>query len=97
MASTTQDIALSEDYDLFIEGGDFVVADSLLQHFQLILSTKQGDWKDSPLLGVNYKETKNATNGEDMILKIKKNFAIDGIKVRKLIIDKDNIDIDADY
>ncbi len=51
--SKASDILLDENYDLAISGGDFVVGESDDQHIALLLLTAQGEWRQSPLTGVN--------------------------------------------
>ena len=49
-----KDILLdTENYDLRIENGDFVVGESLNQEVDLILRLSQGDLKEDPVLGPN--------------------------------------------
>lgn len=47
------DLLLDDEYDIAIDGGDFVGADSEEQHQQLILVASKGSFRESPLTGVN--------------------------------------------
>lgn len=47
-----QDIAL-QDFDIAVRNGDMVTAESDQQHIELLLRTNKGDWKQSPITGVN--------------------------------------------
>lgn len=55
-----QDIELNDDNDLLIRNGDFSIAESEMQEVANILQSKQGDWKEWPILGPNlYRFIKN--------------------------------------
>ncbi|RYF09884.1 MAG: hypothetical protein EOO42_23355 [Flavobacteriales bacterium] len=47
------DLLLDENYDIAIDGGDFIAADAEEQHQQLILVASKGSFRESPLTGVN--------------------------------------------
>lgn len=47
------DLLLDDNYDIAIDGGDFVAADGEEQHQQLILVASKGSFRESPLTGVN--------------------------------------------
>jgi hypothetical protein len=47
------DFLLDAGYDVAIEGGDFAAAHSDEQHQELLLLTAQGEWRQSPLTGIN--------------------------------------------
>jgi hypothetical protein len=48
-----KDFLLDAGYDLAIEGGDFVAGYSDEQHQALLHLTAQGEWRQSPLTGIN--------------------------------------------
>ncbi|MDF7809905.1 hypothetical protein [Hymenobacter sp. YC55] len=47
------DFLLDAGYDVAIENGDFVAGLSDEQHQELLLLTAQGEWRQSPLTGIN--------------------------------------------
>ena len=47
------DFLLDEAYDLAFAGGDLVADYSDEQHQELLLLTAQGEWRQSPLTGIN--------------------------------------------
>ncbi len=46
------DLLLNADLDLAIEGDDFVIGESTEQHQMLLLLSEQGEWRESPAVGV---------------------------------------------
>lgn len=48
-----QDIVLDDDGDLLIENGDFAVFKSDGTHIRHIVESARGNWRFSPLLGVD--------------------------------------------
>jgi hypothetical protein len=51
-----QDFLLDDGYDLAIEGGDLVAGYSDEQHQALLHLTAQGEWRQSPLSGINLRQ-----------------------------------------
>lgn len=71
-------------YDLSIEGGDFVIALSEVQHTWHIMEAEQGAYKQTPLVGIGVRRMLNATlagNEKHLILK---QLEGDGIRPRVL-------------
>jgi hypothetical protein len=80
------DIKLSEDFDLIIENGDFVInTNDLQQRQELLLLTDKSEWRESPLIGVgaaNYLlDDKDAAA---LSAEIKRQFEADGQQVSLL-------------
>ena len=48
-----QDLLTDENYDLLLVNGDFVFGPSDEQHLALLHLTSQGEWRQSPLTGIN--------------------------------------------
>jgi len=44
------------DYDLLINGGDFVIGPSDIQHVRHIIEAEQGNYKQHPLIGVGVRK-----------------------------------------
>lgn len=76
-------------YDLFIQNGDLVVADSDKQHISLIVLSEKGWWKNAPFLGANVRD---AVSDEGSLLEVQGNIqeAIedDGATIISLKIDR---------
>jgi hypothetical protein len=49
------------DYDLLINNGDFVMAQSDIQHVRHIIEAEQGNYKQVPLVGVGVRKMINGT------------------------------------
>lgn len=52
------------DYDLLINNGDFVMAQSDIQHVRHIIEAEQGNYKQQPLIGVGVRKMINGTLDE---------------------------------
>lgn len=90
------DILITNEGEIKIENGDFVVDNSTLQHQALILITNPGEFKESPMLGVGIE---NYILDSDMIgceFEAQLQFTMDGMKVKNLNF-KNDIIIEADY
>lgn len=85
-----KDIIL-EDFDLVIENGDFKVADSDMQHIELICITDLGHWKEYPLLGVGIEKYISSSGQMDALKRsINIQLASDGYKVSQILINGTN-------
>jgi hypothetical protein len=93
------DIALDNDLDLIIENGDFRIAESTIQHINLLLKTSPGDWKHAPTLGAALaawlKEDNLLSSG--LQNKVQSTLEADGLKVKKLSIEANQLAIEAHY
>jgi phage baseplate assembly protein W len=93
------DIILDDDNDLLIQNGDFVIDKSGDQRAALIIQTSQGEWKQSPLVGcgintaLNSSLTGAAINNINAV--VRKQLEADLLKIKRLRIDKLNIDIEV--
>jgi hypothetical protein len=84
-------------YDLQISAtGDFVVGDSTVQHQQHLLLASKGDYKLTPLVGVDaFKHLHDHSNTLARDARIE--FIKDGMQVRSIINKNASIKIDASY
>lgn len=62
-----KDIIL-ENNDLLIEKGDFIIAESIAQHIELIIDSYIGHWKQYPLCGVGV-DLFQKSSGQQLALK----------------------------
>lgn len=96
MANVTDILIDSTTYDLQIVAGDFKVGDSTTQHQQLILVAAKGDFKLSPLVGVDaFKHLHDHSNTLARDARVE--FIKDGMQVRAINNLKGNITVDANY
>jgi hypothetical protein len=95
----TNDLILDEEFDLLIQGGDIVVDRAADQRAMLILHTSQGEWKQSPLVGVGIKQSLNgAVSGaflNSLNANIRKQIEADGLIVNKIQINESNITLEV--
>jgi len=50
--NTQNDILLSDSYDLLAQDGDLVAGNCLIQQQAMLLAAGEGEWKQSPVVGV---------------------------------------------
>lgn len=78
------DIQLNEAFDFEISNGDLDVGESTLQNQRLLLVAQKGEFKQHPKTGVGIESYLNAENPQDMLLEIRSQFELDGMKVESL-------------
>ncbi len=86
-----------ENGKLAISGGDFKIAESDSQHLEHLLTSKQGEWKQTPLLGCNIVQSQNGTIDRLMRRNIAVQLEMDGFKLESLILNKKGIEINGKY
>ncbi|CAN5437071.1 hypothetical protein BH09BAC1_BH09BAC1_05020 [soil metagenome] len=101
MSTEAKDILLDSDGDLLIREGDFVVGPSDDQHVLDILMSAPGDWRQSPLVGVNIITFLNApmdgTQRNALRQKIALQLQLDGIRISEMdLMDLNNVTIKVD-
>lgn len=86
------------------ENGDILLIDNLAwaeptaQHQRDILLAAQGDFKQSPEMGVDSALYINESDPDDYLQEIRLQMSKDGMKVRDVALDAvGNLTIDADY
>lgn len=85
MAREMVDIALRDDLSLFIQGGDFLLAESTERHQQLLLLYEPGELKLDPLSGVGIGSYILDDAAEVVVEKaIEREFTRDGMTIRAL-------------
>lgn len=92
-----KDLLLTEDYDLQIKNGDFLIGDSQEQSVELILISKQGEWKMNPATGCDIHSAKNGTIGRFLDRKIRVQLDADGFQLENLSLTDKGIDISGKY
>lgn len=92
-----KDIKLTDDYDLEIENGDFVISNSDERHIEHLLISKQGEWKNSPLTGCDIQKAQNGGITRMLDRHIRIQMEADGFQLEKLTINPQGIQIQGDY
>lgn len=93
-----KDILLGIDFDLLIEGGDFVVGESTRQHQQLLLVVEKGELREFPLRGVGANTWLNEDSGAlNINAEIKREFEADGMKVLQVATVGNTVQTEAYY
>lgn len=91
------DILLDESMDIQIASGDLVVGESTRQHQQLLMLTAPGQWKASPLVGVDVRNYMHDESPADMVRETKRQLIADGMTVDKCEISQNELIIEAAY
>ncbi|PQL95206.1 hypothetical protein C4S76_03195 [Apibacter adventoris] len=92
-----QDFFLSENYDMKIENGDFVVEDTDAQNQLLLLMSAKGDFAEYPENCVGAKRYLESADTSVLAREIDQEFTLDGMNVRKITINIPNVSVDANY
>lgn len=92
------DIVLDAAGDLLFVNGDFSMAESTLQHQQLLLLNDKGDYKQNPTIDVGLTNYLDDDDGLAALSRaITMEFARDGMRVNKIQITNTNLTTDAYY
>lgn len=91
------DILLTEENDLRIENGDFVVGESTRQHQNLILLADKGEFKQFPTVGVGILRYLEDNDTDNLAREIRTEFNKDGMNVKEIRFNGSKIDITANY
>lgn len=84
-----QDLRQDETGDIYINTstGDFSIVESDNQHVSDILQAVSGDYKEFPLIGVNFFRFENSTGqGQALEAIIRTQLIADGYRVSKVIV-----------
>lgn len=93
------DIIITDEYDIKTDATahDIVIGDVTLQNQALILVSQKGEWKEKPMVGCGLDSITNDEDISSWKRLIREELARDGIKINKLIINTETIEIDAAY
>lgn len=92
------DILLDDDLDLApAKNGDFAVGESTGQHQNLLLLSEKGMWRQHPLTGVGIASALLDDSPGAIKREILKEFELDGMRVKKVRISPQNINVAAEY
>ncbi len=92
-----QDIKLTDDYDLKIQNGDFVIGNSETRHVEHLLLSFQGEWKESPLTGCNIKNAKNGSINRMLDRHIRIQLEADGFDLEEMNLSEQGVQIKGQY
>ncbi len=88
---------LVEENDLVIAKGDLVLGDAQNQTLEMLLISKQGEWKQFPEAGCDIERMKNGAISRFMERNIKIQLEADGFQLKKMTITPQGIDITGKY
>lgn len=88
---------LVEENDLVIAKGDLVLGDAQNQTLEMLLISKQGEWKHYPEAGCDIERMKNGAISRFMERNIKIQLEADGFQLKKMTITPQGIDITGKY
>jgi hypothetical protein len=97
---TVFDYKLDDSFDLvFGADGDFVEAESTVQHQQLLLLTEKGEWDGNPTVGVGADTYINSEHPQELVLEVRRQFEKDGMRVDSQFsyLDFEKFNIPAQY
>lgn len=90
------DLLLTVDYDLALtEAGDLAVEASDGQHLTLLLLTNQGEWRESPLVGVGLRRYQNAPLGPAETAALQREVAVQLERDGYQVLENDLADLSA--
>lgn len=92
-----KDIIVTTEYDLEVAGGDFVANESTAQHVEMLLLSKQGEWKESPITGCNIQQAQNGSITRALDRHIRIQLEADGFSAEVLQITEKGINIKGKY
>ncbi|MFZ4548392.1 MAG: hypothetical protein ACOYN4_13185 [Bacteroidales bacterium] len=82
--NTQNDILLTDAYDLLAQDGDLVTGDCLIQQQALLLAAGEGEWKQSPVVGVGLDAYLLDESEAAAFRKIRGQFKSDGLLISVL-------------
>jgi hypothetical protein len=92
-----EDLLLNTAKELDVQNGDFVTGESTLQHQDLLMMTNKGEWKESPLVAVGAAGFLKDNDFAGLMAEVKTQFEKDGMTVKKISFDGENLNTDAHY
>lgn len=92
-----KDILITAEYDIQIKNGDFVIGESQDQSVELLLLSRQGEWKKNPEAGCNILSAKNGSIDRLLDREIRVQLDADGFKLDKMSLTEKGIDISGKY
>lgn len=92
-----KDIAIDETGDLLIVNGDIAIGDADATDIDLLMGSFKGEWKESPLTGIEAVTMLKKRNGIARLKKeSKQQLRENGFSNVKIVVQGDDINIDAE-
>lgn len=76
-------------YDLNVANGDFVKAESTVQHKNLLFMTGPGEWRQYPTVGIGATQFLNDDEMGALYTKVQEQYKLDGLKVKEFQVTAD--------
>ncbi len=92
-----RDMRLTPDGDLHIANGDVVIGDATFDNQQLLLAAEKSSLRHAPLRGVGVLSYLDDEGPRSLVREVRRQFALDGMKVRTVTYLEGNMRIDASY
>jgi hypothetical protein len=92
-----QDFIYDTDKELRIADGDFAVAESSIQHQELLLITNKGEWKENPTIAVGSVGFLKDDDEAGLLSEIKTELERDGMQIDNIDLTEEKIIINAHY
>lgn len=89
--------AILDDYDLEIAGGDFKISDSQGQSAELLLLSRQGEWKQHPEAGCDIQKAKNGAIDRFLDRSMRVQLEADGFQIERLNLTEKGIELHGGY
>jgi len=97
MAFKQFDILTDESGDLASEKGDFAVGDATQQHQRDLLVAGEGEYKQSPLVGVGIIGFIDDEGPSELVRKIRSQYIMDGMDVTGINHNGQELRVEAEY
>ncbi|AWG24828.1 hypothetical protein [Flavobacterium kingsejongi] len=92
------DLKLTQDLDIEIINGDFMIGESSYQHQKTLILSDKGEFKEYPMRGVAARRYLEDGKPDDLAREIRQEYVIDGMLVNTLKIGNGGqIEVDAFY
>jgi hypothetical protein len=91
-----KDVILNIDR-MSVVDGDLEVNESSNQHQSMLIQGGVGFVRHFPVVGASLSEQILAENPDDLIIRIKKSYKLDGLNIKSINIVSGNLQIDASY
>lgn len=91
------DILLDTNNSPAFDQGDWATGYSDEQHKLLLLLTAQGEWKESPDVGVGPFRFLEGENPQALLREVRQQFTADGMEVKNLNYENGQLKVDAVY
>jgi len=92
------DILINQDGTAQIEGGDFAVGLSDMQHASLLINSEKGEFRHQPLLGVGVANYINDERPATLLRQaIRTNLEADSATVGELTVVGGNVNLEVNY